>query len=224
MKLYIDSANVEKITRINEYYPLAGVTTNPTILATEGRPYLETLKNIQSIIGMDKELFVQVLGDKAEEMVDEGKYIVDAISGKVVVKVPVTEEGLKAIRMLSAENIPVLATTIYTGMQALLAAMSGAKYVAPYVNRIDNLPGDGLRVVSNIVHMFLQYDLGCEVLAASFKNVQQVYDAALAGAQAVTVSPDIIEKFVAFPSTKVDVSEFRQKWTAAFGKDHSNLG
>lgn len=223
MKLYIDSADVEKIARIQDYYPVAGVTTNPAILVAEGRPYLETLKEIRSIIGMEKEIFVQVLGNRAEEMLEEGKYILDTIPGNVLMKVPVTEEGLKAIRMLSSEGIPVLATTIYTGMQALLAAMAGAKYVAPYVNRINNLPGNGRQVISEIVALFDRFDMGCEVLAASFKNVQQVYDAALAGAHAVTVDPDIIEKFVSFPSTKKDVSDFQQKWQAAFGPDHTNL-
>ena len=130
---------------------------------------------------------------------------------------------MKAIKLLAAENIPTLATTVYTGSQALLAAMAGADYVAPYVNRIDNLPGDGGNVVSEIVHLYEQYNLSCEVIAASFKNVQQVYNAALAGAQAVTASPDIIEQLVAFPATANDVVDFKRQWVECFGAESTDL-
>ena len=223
MKLYIDSADVEKIARLYEYYPIAGVTTNPSILVSEGRPYLEVLKEIRAVIGNEKELFVQAVGDTAEEIVEEGRFITEAISGKVVLKVPVTEEGIKAIKLLTAENIPTLATTVYTGFQALMAAMAGAKYVAPYVNRIDNLPGNGIRVVSEIIQLFQNYQVSCEVLGASFKNVQQVYEIGLAGAESATVSPEIIEKMIAFPSTQSDVAVFKRQWQELYGAESTNL-
>lgn len=171
MKLYIDSADVKQISRINEFYPIAGVTTNPSIIVKEKRPYIELLQEIREIIGAEKELFVQVMGESAEEMVEEAKFIIHQVSGKVVVKIPVTEEGLKSIKLLAADNIPTLATKIYTSFQALLAAMAGAKYVAPYVNRIDNLTGSGVNVVSEIAKLFTAYRLPTEILAASFKNV-----------------------------------------------------
>lgn len=223
MKLYIDSANVEQIQKLNEYYPITGVTTNPSILVSEKRPYLEQLKQIRSVIGDEKELFVQALGETAEEIVEEGKYITAALSGKVILKVPATDEGIKAIRLLAEEQIPTLATTVYTAFQALIAAMAGANYVAPYVNRIDNLTGDGVKVVSNIVQLYKQYELPCQVLAASFKNVQQVHDVLLAGAESVTVSPEIIEKFIAFPSTKTDVADFKKAWQELYGRESTNL-
>ena len=183
MRLYIDSANVEQIGHLNEYYPIAGVTTNPSILVKENRPFLEVLKEIREV------------------------------------KIPVTEEGLKAIKILSEENIPVLATTIYTSFQALMAALAGAKYVAPYVNRIDNLTGNGVKVVSEIAQLFESYQLSTEILAASFKNVQQIHDVCLAGAETVTVSPDLILKFIAFPSTASDVAVFKKEWQKAYGAD-----
>ncbi|MRG86786.1 transaldolase family protein [Salinibacillus xinjiangensis] len=223
MRLYIDSANIEKIKKLNQYYPISGVTTNPTLLVKENRPYLEVLKEIRTMIGEEKELFVQALGDTAEEIVEESRYITNELSGKVIVKVPVTEEGIRAIKQLTAEGIQTLATTVYTAFQALMAAMSGAKYVAPYVNRIDNLTGNGVAVVEEIAKLFATYELTCEILSASFKNLQQVHNVCLAGSETVTVAPDIIEKMVAFPSTASDVVDFKQQWTEAFGPNSSNL-
>ncbi|MDF2903075.1 MAG: transaldolase [Bacillus sp. (in: firmicutes)] len=223
MRLYIDSADVEKIKYLNKYYPIAGVTTNPSIIVKENRPYLELLKEIREVIGDEKELFVQVIGDSAEEMVKESKYILNQLAGKVVMKIPVTKEGIRAIKLLSEEKIPTLATTVYTSFQALIAAMAGAKYVAPYVNRMDNLTLDGVKVVSEIAELFITYQLPTEIVAASFKNVQQVHDVCLAGAQTVTVSPDLIEKFILFPATLADVAVFKEEWQKVYGVEKSNL-
>lgn len=223
MRLYIDSADVKQIARLHEYFPIAGVTTNPSILVKENRPYLEVLREIREIIGEEKELFVQAIGDTADEIVEEAKFINSELPGNVIVKIPVTDEGLKAIKLLTSENIPTLATTIYTAFQALMAAMAGAKYVAPYVNRIDNLTGNGVNVVAEIAKLYDTYQLETEILAASFKNVQQVHDVCLVGAHTVTVSPDLIEKFIAFPATSTDVIDFKNQWQKAFGSDKTNL-
>ncbi|MEH7009670.1 transaldolase family protein [Neobacillus niacini] len=223
MRLFIDSANVEQIRHLNEYYPIAGVTTNPSIIVKENRPYLELFRDIREVIGNEKELFIQVIGDTAEEMIEEAKYILHELPGNSVVKIPVTEEGLKAIKLLSAQNVPILATTIYTPLQALMAALAGAKYVAPYVNRIDNLTGNGVKVVAEIAQLFSTYQLPTEIIAASFKNVQQVHDVCLSGSQTVTVGPDLIEKFIAFPATPADVSVFKKEWQKTYGTDKTNL-
>ncbi|EWG09558.1 transaldolase family protein [Cytobacillus firmus] len=219
MRLYIDSANIEQIRHLNEYYPISGVTTNPSILVKEDRPFLELLKGIRAVIGEEKELFVQLVGDTAEEMIEEANFIMSELTGKLAVKIPVTEEGLKAIKILSEEKIPVLATTIYTSFQALMAALAGAKYVAPYVNRIDNLTGSGVNTVSEIAQLFESYQLSTEILAASFKNVQQIHDVCLAGAETITASPELIEKFIAFPATASDVKVFKEEWQKAYGID-----
>jgi fructose-6-phosphate aldolase 2 len=223
MRLYIDSANVKQIARLNEYFPIAGVTTNPSIIVKEDRPYIELLKEIREVIGEEKELFVQVIGDSAEEMVEEAKFINHHLSGKIVVKIPVTEEGIKAIKLLTAQHIPTLATTIYTSFQALIAAMAGANYVAPYVNRIDNLSGNGVKVVAEIAKLFSTYQLPTEIIAASFKNVQQVHDVCLSGAQSVTVGPDLIEKFIVFPATPADVTVFKDQWQSVYGTDKNTI-
>jgi fructose-6-phosphate aldolase 2 len=223
MRLYIDSADVKQIAYINDYFPIAGVTTNPSIIVKENRPYLKLLSEIREIIGEEKALFVQVIGDSAEEMVEEARYINHQVSGHVVVKIPVTEEGIKAIKLLTAYGIPTLATTIYTSFQGLIAAMAGAKYLAPYVNRIDNLTGSGVKVVSEISKFLSTYQLPTEIIAASFKNVQQVHDVCLAGAQSVTVGPDLIEKFITFPATPADVAVFKEEWQKVYGINKTNL-
>lgn len=223
MKLYIDSADTQQIRYLNEYYPIAGVTTNPSIIVQANRPFSELLAEIGTVIGDEKELFVQVIGNTAEEMVAETKFIRKHISSKVISKIPVTEEGLKAIRTLATEQIPTLATTIYTPFQALMAAMAGASYVAPYVNRIDNLTGNGVKVVEEIAKLFKVHKVSTEIVAASFKNVQQVYDCLTVGAGCVTVAPDLINKFISFPSTATDVALFKQQWKTLYGQDQNTI-
>jgi len=223
MKLYIDSANLEQIAYLNAYFPIYGVTTNPSIIVKEKKPYLELLQEIKGIIGEEKELFVQLIGDTAEEMLEEAQYINRVVAGKAVVKIPVTAEGIKAIKLISSYKIPVLATTIYTSMQALTASMAGADYVAPYVNRIDNLTGNGVNVVQEISKLFSVYNCTTKILAASFKNVQQVHDVCLAGAHSATVSAELIPKFIDFPSTNEDVAAFKKQWQDLYGMDKQSL-
>ncbi len=219
MKLFIDSADVNKIQLLNDYYSIDGVTTNPSIIVKEGKPYIPLLKDIQSSIGTEKELFVQAIADMAENIVEEAKYIQDSLQGNIVIKIPVTSEGLKAIKLLSRMGIRTLATTVYTPMNAYLAAKAGASYVAPYVNRIDNLSGNGIQVVKDIVEIFAKSNFNCEVLAASFKNTQQVLEVCLAGAQGVTASPDIIEAFLKVPSIKENVETFSKEWYGLYGSN-----
>ncbi|TRZ36017.1 fructose-6-phosphate aldolase [Niallia circulans] len=219
MKLFIDSANVNKIQLLSDYYSIDGVTTNPSIIVKEGKPYLPLLKDIQSSIGTEKVLFVQAIADMAENIVEEAKYIQDSLQGNIVIKIPVTSEGLKAIKLLSRMGIRTLATTVYTPMNAYLAAKAGASYVAPYVNRIDNLSGNGIQVVKDIVEIFAKSNFNCEVLAASFKNTQQVLEVCLAGAQGVTASPDIIEAFLKVPSIKENVETFSKEWYGLYGSN-----
>ncbi|WP_312095517.1 transaldolase family protein [Niallia sp.] len=223
MRLYIDSANLDQIERMNEYYPIAGVTTNPSILVKEKNHYIQALQDIRKIIGEEKELFIQVIADNASEIVKEAEYFQTMIPGKTIIKIPVTEEGIKAIKTLTAKNVPTLATTIYTPFQALIAAKAGAKYVAPYVNRIDDLSGDGIRVVSEIATLFTIHKMSTELLAASFKNVQQVYEACLSGAHTITVAPEIIEKLIDFPATARDVKVFQSQWKETYGNEAGNL-
>jgi fructose-6-phosphate aldolase 2 len=222
MKIVIDSANVKEIRDLNEYYSIDGVTTNPSIIVKEQRPFLPLLKEIRNVIGEEKELFVQVISNKAENMVEEAHYVTNSISGEVVIKVPVTVEGIKAIKLLKAEGIRTLATTVYTPMSAFVAAKAGAEYVAPYVNRIDNL-GNGTNVVSEITQIFSIHNLPCQVLAASFKNVKQLLNVALVGAHGITASPELIKAMLEHSSVEKDVCKFRDEWVQLYGKEAMSL-
>lgn len=193
MKLLIDDANFEKIQRLYEFYPIDGVTTNPSILAKSGRNPYEVLTQIRDFIGEDADLHVQVISRKAEDMVVEGRKIAERLGKNTLIKIPTVEEGLKAMKALSAEGYRVTATAIYTPQQAFLAGKAGADYAAPYVNRIDNLGGDGVQTTMRIHDIYENNGMKTQLLAASFKNTQQVLELAEYGIGAATVGPDVIE-------------------------------
>jgi len=223
MQLVIDSANIEAVKELSQYLPIDGVTTNPSIIVKEKKEFLSLLREIRHVIGEEKELFVQTISEKAEDIVQEAHYICNTISGNLLVKVPVTIEGIKAIRMLKEDGIRTLGTTVYTPMSALLAAKAGAEYVAPYVNRIDNLTGTGRNVVSDIVQIFKANNLPCKVLAASFKNVQQIQDVFLADVDGITASPELIKEIFNHPSVERDVKKFREEWLEQYGIESNSL-
>jgi len=196
MQFIIDTANLEAIKKANEFFPIDGVTTNPSIISKEHTDFVKLIKDIRAIIGPDKMLHVQTTATKAEDMLKEGKLIKETVGGDFYLKVPIGAEGLKATRLLKEAGIKVTMTAIFTPQQALLAAKAGADYVAPYVNRLDNICADGVGVVSDIVDIFAMFDLPCKVLAASFKSVEQVHKVALAGGHAVTINYDLFELLI----------------------------
>lgn len=196
MKFIIDDANVEKIREIYAYYPVDGVTTNPSILAKSGRNPYEVLHEIREVIGEEADLHVQVVSKKAEDMVEEAHEIRRRLGEHTYVKVPTTPEGLKAMKQLAAEGVSITATAIYTPMQAFLAAKAGAAYAAPYVNRIDNLGANGVETAKTIHDIFQKNGLKTEVLAASFKNSQQVLELCKYGIGAATIGCDVIEGLI----------------------------
>ncbi|WP_298463077.1 transaldolase family protein [uncultured Mitsuokella sp.] len=196
MKLIIDDADVKAIRRIWDYYPCAGVTTNPSILAKSGRPPFEVLREIRAIIGPDAQLHAQVIAREADGMVKDAERIVRELGDNTYVKVPSLPEGFKAMKALHANGIKITATAIYTPMQGYLAGMCGAQYAAPYVNRIDNMGYDGIKVACEIHEIYKKNDIPCEVLAASFKNSQQVLELCKYGIGAATVACSVIDNFV----------------------------
>lgn len=208
MKLFIDDAHIEDIKRIYEYYPVDGVTTNPSILYKTGKNPLETLKEIRAFIGPDAELFAQAVAEDAEGMVKDARFITELVGKNTVVKIPSTPEGFKAIMALKKEGIRTCGTVVYTPMQAYLAAKAGASYVAPYVNRIDNMGYDGVKVVAEIQEILKNNNMDCEVLVASFKNSQQVMEIARMGCGSATASPSVIDAFVRNAAIDGAVNDF----------------
>lgn len=217
MKYFIDTGNLAEIKHCNEFYPLAGVTTNPTLVAKEKFDFWTLIKEIRNIIGPDKILHVQTVQTTAEKMVEEAKLIKETVGGEFCVKIPIGEEGLKATMMLKELGIGVTMTAIFTPAQALIAAKAGASFVAPYVNRLDNMIGDGVRVVEDIVQQFELYGLDCQVLAASFKNCEQIHKCALAGCHTVTIAADLFKSVIAHPMTDAAVAGFEKDWKAMYG-------
>ena len=218
MKLFIDDANIEAIRELIEYYPIDGVTTNPSILAKAGKDPRETLKEIREVIGDDMIIFVQAVDLSFEGMIRDAHMIVNLLGANTVVKIPSTPIGFKAMMALQKECIPTCGTVVYTPMQALLAAKAGASYVAPYVNRIDNMGYDGVGIVKQIQDILLNNNMACEVLAASFKNSQQVLELAAYGIENVTCGPDVFRGFVKNAAIDGAVQDFVDDFEKLTGK------
>ena len=213
----LDTADIEAIKHCNEFYPLAGVTTNPSIISKENTDFWKLVKEIRSIIGEEKMLHVQTVQTKADKIVEEAKLLKKELGGELFVKIPIGEEGLKATMELKKLGIGVTMTAIFTPAQALIAAKAGASFVAPYVNRLDNIIGDGTEVVAQIVELLENYDLDCKVLAASFKNAEQVHKCALYGCHSVTVSADIMKTLISHPMTDAAIDGFEKDWKRVYG-------
>lgn len=217
MKLYLDTGNLEAIREAMSYYPLIGVTTNPTLLSREGGDPVANLCAIRRIIGDDRQLHVQVTETEADNMIEEAQAIVALLGENTFIKVPVGEVGLKVTAALAGLGIGVTETAIFTAGQALLAARAGAAFVAPYVNRLDNILADGVSVVSDIAETFALHGIGTEVLAASFKSPEQVIRVALAGGHTATLPPDVLKALLNHPLTGAAVDSFAGDWTRTFG-------
>ena len=213
----LDTADLAAIKHCNEFYPLAGVTTNPSIISKENTEFWGLVKEIRSIIGKDKMLHVQTVQTTAEKMIEEAKLLKKELGGDFYVKIPIGEEGLKATKELKKLGIGVTMTAIFTPAQALIAAKAGASFVAPYVNRLDNILGDGTEVVAQIVEQLEIYDLDCKVLAASFKNAEQVHKCALAGCHSVTVTADVLKSLITHPMTDAAIEGFEKDRNKSFG-------
>ena len=223
MKLLVDDARIEQIKKIYEYYSVDGVTTNPSILAKSGGNPYEVLKEIRAFIGEDAELHVQVISRDADGMVAEGHKIIAELGRNTYVKIPTVPEGLKAMRMLSSEGYHVTATTIYTPMQAFLAAKAGADYAAPYVNRIDDLGSNGIDATRKMHDIFKYNGLKTQILAASFKNSLQVQELCEYGVGACTVAPNVIEGLIRNAGVSSAIDVFVKDFESLCGKKKTML-
>lgn len=217
MELLIDDANLDKIKQIVDIFPIDGVTTNPSILAKNGIEPFIALKQICDSIGPNGQLHVQVTALTAAGMVDDAHRIIKELGNTTYVKVPVIKEGLKAIKQLHHEGIRITATAIYTPMQAYLAAKAGADYVAPYVNRIDNLGANGIETTKTIHDILENNNISTKVLAASFKNSQQVLELCRYGVGAATISSDVLLGLLKNDSVDKAVADFTNDFETLCG-------
>ena len=218
MKFFIDTANVDEIRAANDMGVIAGVTTNPSLIAKEGRDYAETLAQIASIVDGPISGEVKATTTDAAGMIEEGRAIYALDPKHMVVKIPMTAEGLKAIKVLSAEGIPTNCTLIFSANQALLAARAGAAYVSPFLGRLDDISQPGIDLIQTISAIFNNYpDLHCEIIAASVRNPIHVTDCALAGADIATVPYKVIEQMTKHPLTDQGIEKFKADYTAVFG-------
>ncbi|HAU8265251.1 TPA: fructose-6-phosphate aldolase [Kluyvera intermedia] len=217
MELYLDTSDVAAVKRLARIFPLAGVTTNPSIVAAGKIPLDVLLPQLQDALGGRGRLFAQVMATTAEGMVADAHKL-RAIIPDLVVKVPVTAEGLAAIKILKAEGIPTLGTAVYGAAQGMLAALAGAEYVAPYVNRVDAQGGDGIQTVNDLQRLLSLHAPGAKVLAASFKTPRQALDCLLAGCESITLPLDVAQLFLAAPAVEAAVTKFEQDWQVAFGR------
>lgn len=218
MKFFIDTAKVEDIKRANDMGVICGVTTNPSLIAKEGRDFQEVIKEITTIVDGPISGEVKATTTDAEGMIAEGREIAK-IHKNMVVKIPMTEEGLKATKVLSSEGIKTNVTLIFSANQALLAARAGASYVSPFLGRLDDISVAGVNLIKEIVEIFAaSKDIDTEIIAASVRNPIHVTDCAMAGADIATVPFNVIGQMVKHPLTTVGIEKFQQDYIAVFGE------
>ncbi|WP_196000359.1 fructose-6-phosphate aldolase [Clostridium sp. 1001271B_151109_B4] len=215
MKLFLDTANVEHIKEANEMGVICGVTTNPSLIAKEGRDFNEVIKEITEIV--DGPISGEVVSEDAEGMIKEGREIA-AIHKNMIVKIPMTVEGLKAVKVLAREGIKTNVTLIFSANQALLAANAGATYVSPFLGRVDDISMDGMELVRIIAEIFEVHGINTEIIAASVRHPIHVIEAARAGAHIATVPYTLVMQMVKHPLTDAGLEKFKADWAAAFGK------
>ncbi len=214
-ELYLDTADLDQIKALAGALPLAGVTTNPSIMAAGGIGLTELLPQLAEILGSNSRFHVQVVSNTVEGIVAEAMQL-HALPFDIVVKIPAHAAGLAAIKQIKQDGVPVLATAIYNVQQGWLAALNGADYLAPYFNRIDNQGFDGVGVVADLQNLIEQYRMPTKLLVASFKNVNQVLQVLQLGVASVTLPADIARQMLNVPATDTAVDQFQQDWQAAF--------
>ena len=216
MKFFIDTANVEDIKKANDMGVICGVTTNPSLIAKEGRDFKEVIKEITEIVDGPISGEVKATTVDAEGMIKEGMEIAD-IHPNMVVKIPMTVEGLKAVKVLSKLGIKTNVTLIFSANQALLAARAGATYVSPFLGRLDDISTPGIDLIESIVQIFSNYNISTEIIAASVRNPIHVTDCALAGADIATVPYSVIEQMTKHPLTDQGIVKFQEDYRKVFG-------
>lgn len=217
MKFFVDTAKVEDIKKANDMGVICGVTTNPSLIAKEGRDFKEVISEIASIVDGPISGEVKATTVDAEGMITEGREIAK-IHPNMVVKIPMTVEGLKATKVLSEEGIKTNVTLIFSANQALLAARAGATYVSPFLGRLDDISTPGVKLIADIADIFNIHGIETEIIAASVRNPIHVTDCALAGADIATVPYSVIEQMTKHPLTDQGIAKFQADYKAVFGE------
>ena len=217
MKFFVDTANVEDIKKANDMGVICGVTTNPSLIAKEGRNFAEVIKEITDIVDGPISGEVKATTVDAEGMIKEGREIA-AIHPNMVVKIPMTVEGLKAVKVLHAEGIKTNVTLVFTSAQALLAARAGASYVSPFLGRLDDISMPGIDLIYAITEIFQMHNIETEIIAASVRNPIHVIDCAKAGADIATVPYKVLEQMTKHPLTDQGIAKFQADYKAVFGE------
>ncbi|HJA12833.1 MAG TPA: fructose-6-phosphate aldolase [Candidatus Mediterraneibacter merdipullorum] len=218
MRFFIDTANVDDIRKGNDMGVICGVTTNPSLIAKEGRVFEEVIAEIASIVDGPISGEVRATTTDAEGMIREGREIAK-IHPNMVVKIPMTAEGLKAVKVLSAEGVKTNVTLIFTANQALLAARAGATYVSPFLGRLDDISVRGVDLINEISEIFDVAGIETEIIAASIRNPMHITDCALAGADIATVPYKVLEQMTHHPLTDAGIRKFREDYIAVFGEE-----
>ena len=217
MRFFIDTANVEEIKAANEMGIICGVTTNPSLIAKEGRDFNQVIAEIASIVDGPISGEVKATTTDAEGMIREGREIA-AIHPNMVVKIPMTVEGLKAVKVLSADGIRTNVTLIFNAAQALLAARAGATYVSPFLGRLDDISMPGIDLIDQITEIFMMHDIETQIIAASIRNPIHVIDCARAGADIATVPYQVLVQMTKHPLTDQGIEKFQADYRAVFGE------
>ncbi|RNJ77934.1 MAG: fructose-6-phosphate aldolase [Nitrosopumilus sp. H8] len=214
MKIFLDTANLESIKKFNDMGLLDGITTNPTLLSKEQGDPAEAMREITSII--DGDVSLEVVSTEYSGMMEEGR-VLSKYGENVVVKVPMTADGLRACKALTSEDIPVNVTLVFSANQALLAAKAGARYVSPFIGRLDDIGQDGMQLIQEIDEIFSNYDFETEILVASVRHPMHVVEAAKIGADVVTLPPAVLEKMLHHPLTDIGLANFLADWKKKSG-------
>ena len=209
MKLFIDTANIDEIKEINEWGVICGVTTNPSLIAKEGRIFEEVVKEIAEIV--DGPISAEVISLEKDGMLEEARKLAK-IHPNIIIKIPMTKEGLKATKLLTEEGIKTNVTLIFSANQALLAARAGASYVSPFVGRLDDIGNEGINVIDDIVNIFSIHDIETEIIAASIRHPIHVLDAANAGAHISTIPFKVFQQMLSHPLTDSGIDGFLKDW------------
>lgn len=213
MKFFLDTANIDKISHYISYGIVDGVTTNPSLVAKEGKEFLPTIKEILKLV--NGPVSVEVIGSNSVEIIKEAR-VFSKLGSNVVVKVPFTKEGVKATQILSNEKVKVNMTLIFSATQALIAAKSGASYVSPFIGRLDDISSVGMELVESIKTIFDNYNFNTEIIVASVRSPKHVMEAAIIGADIATIPPETLELMFNHPLTDIGIKKFMKDWTNAF--------